>query len=31
LEEQDIEGIKLLLQLPFFHGIINDILDIKFV
>jgi hypothetical protein len=31
LEEQDIEGIKLLLQLPFFHGMINDILDIKFV
>jgi hypothetical protein len=30
-EEQDIEGIKLLLQLPFFHGIINDIMDVKFV
>ena len=30
-EEQDIEGIKLILQLPFFHGIINDIMDVKFV
>jgi hypothetical protein len=30
-EEQDIEGIKLLLQLPFFHGIINDMMDVKFV
>jgi len=31
IEEQDIEGIKLLLQLPFFHGIINDIMDVTFV
>jgi hypothetical protein len=30
-EDQDIEGIKFLLQLPFFHGIINDIIDVKFV
>ena len=30
-EEQDIEGIKLLLQLPFYHGIIKDMIDVKFV
>jgi hypothetical protein len=30
-EDQDIEGIKFLLQLPFLHGIINDIVDVKFV
>lgn len=30
-DEQDIEGIKLLLQLPYFHGIIKDIVDVKFV
>lgn len=31
LEEQDLEGIKLLAQLPFYHGIINDLFEIKFV
>lgn len=31
LEEQDIEGIKTLLQLPYFHGILKDMIDIKFV
>lgn len=31
LEDQDLEGIKLLLQLPFYHGIINDLFEIKFV
>jgi hypothetical protein len=30
-EEQDIEGIKLLLQLPYYHGIIKDMIDVKFV
>ena len=30
-EDQYIEGIKFLLQLPFLHGIINDIADVKFV
>ncbi len=30
-EEQDIEGINQLLQLPFYHGIIKDIIDVKFV
>lgn len=30
-EEQDIEGIKSLLQLPYYHGIVKDIIDIKFV
>lgn len=31
LEEQDIEGIKAILQLPYFHGIIKDLIEIKFV
>ncbi len=31
LEEQDREGIKLLLQMPFFHGMIKEIIDVKFV
>lgn len=31
LEEQDIEGINYLLQLPYFHGIIKDIIEVKFV
>lgn len=31
LEDQDLEGIKTLLQLPYFHGIIKDMIDIKFV
>ena len=31
LEEQDLEGIKTLLQLPYFHGMVKDLIDIKFV
>jgi len=31
LEDQDLEGIKLLMQLPYFHGILKDMIDIKFV
>lgn len=31
LEEQDLEGIKSLLQLPYFHGMVKDMIDIKFV
>ncbi len=31
LEDQDLEGIKLLLQLPYYHGITNDLFEIKFV
>lgn len=31
LEEQDLEGIKILLQLPFYYGLIDSILDLKFV
>ncbi|HEX9253106.1 MAG TPA: hypothetical protein VF870_12745 [Ignavibacteriaceae bacterium] len=31
LEDQDLEGIKSLLQLPYFHGIVKDMIDIKFV
>lgn len=30
-DEQDVEGIKLLLELPYYHGIIKEIIDIKFV
>lgn len=30
-EEQDIEGIKLLLQLPFFYGILKEMIDVNFV
>lgn len=30
LEDQDIEGIKTLLQLPYFHGIVKDMVDINF-
>lgn len=30
-EEQDLEGIKSLLQMPFYHGMIKDILEVKFV
>lgn len=30
-DEQDIEGIKQLLQLPFFHGMIKEMIDVKFV
>lgn len=31
LEDQDIEGIKAILQLPYFHGILKDMIEIKFV
>jgi hypothetical protein len=30
-EEQDLEGVKSILQLPYFQGFIKDIIDIKFV
>jgi hypothetical protein len=30
-DEQDREGIKQLLQMPYYHGMIKDITDIKFV
>ena len=30
-DEQDVEGIKLLLQLPYYHGLIKEIIDLKFV
>lgn len=30
-DEQDLEGIKQLLQLPYFHGIIKDMIDVRFV
>ncbi len=29
--DQDIEGVSQLLRLPFYHGIINDIIEVKFV
>ncbi|MCW9096369.1 MAG: hypothetical protein OQJ93_03180 [Ignavibacteriaceae bacterium] len=28
---QDLEGIKLLLQMPYYHGLIKDIIEVKFV
>jgi hypothetical protein len=31
LEDQDLEGIKTLMQLPYFHGMLKDMIDIKFV
>ena len=31
LEEQDREGINQLLQMPYYHGMIKDIIDVKFV
>ena len=31
LEDQDLEGIKTLMQLPYFHEVIKDMIDIKFV
>jgi len=31
LDVQDIEGINQLLRLPYYYGIINDIIEIKFV
>ena len=30
-DEQDMEGIKQLLQMPYYHGMIKDIIDVKFV
>lgn len=30
-EQQDIEGIKLLIQLPYLHGLVKDMVDIKFI
>ncbi len=30
-EDQDLEGIKSLLQLPYYHGIIKDMLEVKYV
>ena len=30
-DEQDVEGMKQLLQLPYYHGIIKDLIDVKFV
>ena len=30
-EDQDREGINQLLQLPYYHGMIKDIIDVKFV
>ena len=31
LEDQDLEGIKTLLELPFLHGIVKDMIEIKLV
>jgi hypothetical protein len=30
-DEQDVEGIKQVLRLPYFHGIVSDIVEVKFV
>lgn len=30
-DDQDLEGIKQLLQMPYYHGLIKDIIDVKFV
>ncbi|MDP2362725.1 MAG: hypothetical protein Q8M94_03030, partial [Ignavibacteria bacterium] len=30
-EDQDLEGIKTLMQLPYFHGMIKDMVEVKFV
>ena len=30
-DKQDLEGMKQLLQLPYYHGIIKDLIDVKFV
>ena len=29
-DEQDIEGIKLLLQMPYYHGLMKEMIDVKF-
>ena len=31
LDEQDIAGINELLQLPYYHGMIKDIIEVNFV
>lgn len=31
LEDQDLEGIKSLLQMPYYHGILKEMIEIKFV
>ena len=30
-DEQDVEGIKLLLQMPYYHGLIKEMIEVKFV
>ena len=30
-DEQDIEGINQIVRLPYFHGIVSDIVEVKFV
>jgi hypothetical protein len=30
-DEQDLEGINQLLQMPYYHGMIKEIIDVKFV
>ena len=30
-DEQDIEGIKQLLQMPYYHGMLKEMIDVKFV
>ena len=30
-DEQDLEGIKLLLQMPYYYGLIKDMVDVKLV
>lgn len=30
-EEQDLEGVKTLLQLPFYYGLIKNMIELKFV
>lgn len=30
-DEQDVEGIKLLLQMPYYHGLIKEMVDVKFI
>ncbi len=31
LDDQDVVGIKELLQLPYYHGLLKDIIEIKFI
>jgi hypothetical protein len=30
-DEQDLEAIKLLLQMPYFHGLLKEMIEVKFV